>query len=87
MNKIAVATLAVAMFMVTHSAWATVFGVTEKIRSIDIAGHDVVLADGWHYIIPADLALDTFKVGDVVTVTAHDYHDGLNYVETMTKEN
>jgi len=90
MNKLTILTFAAVVFMgisfMGTGARATLFDVTEKIRGIDKAGHEIMLADGWYYIVPADLRLDKFKVGDEVTVTAHNYHDGLAYVETMTKE-
>jgi len=86
MKKIAVSAFVAAMFLAHSAAWA-LYDVTGKIRSIDKTGHEIVLANGQYYIIPVDLSLDNFKVGDVVNLSVHQYHDGLNYVEAVTKAN
>jgi len=84
MNKFAISAFAASMFMITGIAWATA-DVTGKIRSIDTRAHEIVLQDGQYYLVPVDINLNSFKVGNMVTVTIHQYHDGLNYVVSMAK--
>jgi hypothetical protein len=75
MKKVLIAsTIAATAFLINAPAWA-VYQVTEKIRSIDPAVHQVRLADGLYYDFNRDVSLNGFKPGDEVAIVVHQYND------------